>query len=236
MSRNFALVNNDKCELGSALVSTPGITIAAWIKSNGVATTGVEGIIAGVVTNAANNHRLTLSISTGGAIQAVSRDTGANSASSSASISETTNWHHAAAVWTANNSRAAFLDGANKGTDTNSRTPSGMNRTIVGLGGDANFDLYGKVAHVGIWNVALSDGDIATLAGGANPQSVQLANLVAYWTLDTNASPEDDVIGANDLTVTTATYSSDNPTVSAFSASSIVNGERSHRGMFRGVR
>jgi hypothetical protein len=70
--------------------------------------------------------------------------------------------------------------------------------------------MKGLIAHVAIWNIALADADVLLLASGP-PNNVQPANLIDYWTLNTNASPEVPLVGANNLTVTGTLYSSSDP-------------------------
>jgi hypothetical protein len=98
-------------------------------------------------------------------------------------------------------------NGATTATGTTASSPTGLAQLRVG-------DVCnGLIAHVAIWNTAIDDADVDELRGGANPLAVQSASLIGYWPLLTDASTEPDEAGANDLTVTDATHSTDNPTV-----------------------
>ena len=94
------------------------------------------------------------------------------------------NWHHACGVYTTSTSRTAYLDGGNNATDTtsiagvlslNALTFAGrLNNGIVGL------FFSGQIAEVGIWNVALTAAEIASLAKGMTCDKVRPQNLVHY--------------------------------------------------------
>jgi hypothetical protein len=66
---------------------------------------------------------------------------------------------------------------------------------VVGL--FANY-FAGKIAEVAVWNVALGDDEIASLAAGANPTTIEAEYLVGYWPLLSDAN---DDIGSNNLTL-----------------------------------
>jgi len=105
-------------------------------------------------------------------------------------------WQHACGVWTADDSRSVYLDGGSKGTNTASKTVTGITQMLVGRYGANYFD--GKLAELAVWDVALSDAEVANLAAGTNPTSVQADHLVGYWPLLTDAN---DDIGSNNLTL-----------------------------------
>jgi len=120
-------------------------------------------------------------------------------------------WNHACGVFTSNTLRASYLNGGNKATNATSRVfPSTANVTTIGVrhrgGAFANY-MDGVIAEAGIWNVALTDAEVASLAAGFSPLFVRPASLVAYWPL---IRDEDiDIVGGYDLTA----YNS--PTIAA---------------------
>lgn len=71
----------------------------------------------------------------------------------------------------------------------------------------------GQIAHAAIWSVALADTEIAVLGAGLAPIRVRPASLSAYWSLSGKDSPEIDIVGRNDLTVTNATVSNEEPRI-----------------------
>lgn len=88
-------------------------------------------------------------------------------------------------------SRASFLNGSSKGTNTDSRSPTGINRYSVGrlaISSPSNYH-SGMIAWPAIWNVALTDGEIAALAKGAHPREVRGSNLIDFRPFGI-ASPE----------------------------------------------
>ncbi len=95
--------------------------------------------------------------------------------------------HHACGVVAASNSRAVYLDGGNKGTNISNRLFSGdYDRTRIGvlnIGATLSQYMSGMIAEAGIWNVALTDAEVAVLAAGYSPLFVRPQNLVAYWPL-----------------------------------------------------
>ena len=117
---------------------------------------------------------------------------------SAAAIDE---WHHACAVFSSATLRAAFLDGGSKGTDTRSlAVPAGFDRTALGVFGDQTPSAFaeGMLAEAAVWNVALTDAEVAVLAAGYCPLFVRSQNLVAYWPLIRDR--DIDIVGGYDLT------------------------------------
>lgn len=130
-----------------------------------------------------------------------------------------TGWHHYGGIFASSTSRTAYLDGdaANKGTNTGSRTPTAnFAKYRLGTAMDLAEDWNGRIAHVAVWSVALSEANIQALAAGANPLTIENANLVWYCPTLVDESPMQDRIASLDLTLgNNAVYSSDNPTVDA---------------------
>jgi hypothetical protein len=93
-------------------------------------------------------------------------------------------WHHAVGVFASSTSRTAFIDGVagSEGT-TNIGTQNAATYINVGVR-TANNSLAGfftgDIAEVGIWNVALTADEIASLAKGMTCDKVRPQNLVFY--------------------------------------------------------
>jgi hypothetical protein len=91
-------------------------------------------------------------------------------------------WHHACGVYESTTNRHAYIDGGSKGSDTTSNTSDTV--TDIGIGNliRANpiVGMSGRIAEVGIWNVALTDAEVAILAKGYSPLFVRPQNLVVY--------------------------------------------------------
>lgn len=133
-------------------------------------------------------------------------DAGSNNTATAAASWVPDVWNHGCAVAAGATDRAVFLNGGNKGTSTTSRTPSGIDRFSLGRwdnGGAAqNIPSTTLLAEVAVWNIALTEADVAMLgAAGASPLRVRPSALVAYWPLFGAYSPEIELIGRRELAV-----------------------------------
>jgi len=115
-------------------------------------------------------------------------------------------WHHACGVEASATSRSAYIDGGSKATNTTSVSPANADRTAIGLFNDStpSGPHDGRIAEAGIWDVALTDAEVKTLADGVSPLNVRPANLIAYWPLHGNRSPEPNLAGDPALNLTIA--------------------------------
>lgn len=133
---------------------------------------------------------------------------GEDSADTSTGYSINT-WHHACGVGVTSTDRSAFIDGGSEGTGTADRTPTASDRTSIGVRDDATPSNYfsGRIAEPCIWNVALSNAEVALLGKGIHPFMIQPENIIAYWPLIRD--DDRDWVGGFDLT------SAASPTVAA---------------------
>lgn len=102
-------------------------------------------------------------------------------------------WHHAAGVFTSSTARLVYLDGTAGTTDATNLTPSGINQLFVGAEVIASVwghSWNGYLAEVGIWNAALTAGNIAGLADKSLGPLDLPTNLVAYFPICGVQSPE----------------------------------------------
>lgn len=93
-------------------------------------------------------------------------------------------WFHAAGVSASATDRRVFLDGGSKGTDTVSSAPSGINEMGCGVdfaGSRVTNGSTCRAAHVAVWDVALSDQEVASLAEGFSPLLTRPESLLAYY-------------------------------------------------------
>lgn len=121
-------------------------------------------------------------------------------AGSSTGFSAST-WQHACGVFTASNSRDVYLNGGSKGSNTTNLTPSGIANTFIGRYRNNASNAYASasVAEAAIWNVALTESEIAALAAGYSPLMIRPDALVAYWPVVGKNSPETDMVGEYNL-------------------------------------
>lgn len=111
-------------------------------------------------------------------------------------------WHLASAVFVNQNSRDAMIDGSNEGHETTvGIVPANLDKTAVGYLARLSATAYtsGKIAKVAIWDKALTDAEILSIANGADPSSIQVGNLLAYWPLYDDA--DDESGNSKDLTL-----------------------------------
>jgi hypothetical protein len=179
--------------------------MACWFNVNNITT---DYTLMSLGDTAADNDQFSLrtrGATAGDPIAAIVRRSTFGIAATSTGYSASV-WNHAAAVFTSATSRAAYLNGAGKGTDATNLAPTSIDATGVGflnvLTAAGYFD--GSIAEAAIWDVALTDADVAILATGASPLTVKPGSLVAYWPLIGAYSPEIDLIQGRDLTVTGA--------------------------------
>ncbi len=157
-------------------------TFAAWVQSSDI-TTGNEIVVLTELPSG-DSHQLIQAI--GGTVRVSSVDftVGSGTANSTASMSNNT-WSHACGVFSAANSRSAYLNGGNKETDTNNinANMAGMDEIEIGffraVGSDRNLD----IAEVGIWDVALSDEEVAALGHGYSCHLIRPQNLIHHMPL-----------------------------------------------------
>lgn len=169
----------------SEILAEPfSISCMAWADNTSTLMT-----IASLGNTAADNYfRIAFLGSGSPGVIAVSRssspDAGGLATSSTAYSANT--WHVVTGVFSSDTSRAVYLDGAGKGTDTTSTNVSNQTRTAIGTNAAANTvsqHITGRVAECGIWSVALSDDDAAMLGARFAPPCVRRDALVGYYPL-----------------------------------------------------
>jgi hypothetical protein len=107
------------------------------------------------------------------------------------------------------NDRPAYLNGANEGTETDGfgDMDCGIDTIWLARNRDNTFDFTGQMGYAFLWDVALSDTDVADWDNGDIPQQ---GNLIAAYdlTIDHGAGPIPNVMnpGTFDLTITGATF------------------------------
>jgi hypothetical protein len=89
-------------------------------------------------------------------------------------------WNHAVHVSTSTTSRFGALNGIISGVDTTSLTVNTFTRFTIGSIAVGASPMDGLLAEVGIWNVALTADEIASLAKGMTCDKVRPQSLVFY--------------------------------------------------------
>lgn len=182
MARLFDDAASQKIVAASAVVAAVPLTMACWFNSDSDTPNQVAIALA---DSSVENHWFWLYVENavgGDRIEALVQAGGATAAAITSTTVTRNVWHHGAVVFSAVDARAAYLDGGGKGTDVNSRTPAGLDRTSIGAVERATPGVYfsGRIAEAAIWNVALSDAEVAVLAEGFSPLFVRPQNLVFH--------------------------------------------------------
>ena len=186
MARNFVRASNEFIELATAPVTGVPFTISAWARTD-VDTGSDDYCIVQLQDqgSAANYFRLNTDDSFGAAAGEFSFSvTGGGSFTGALSSVKPTigQWYHVCAIAAATNDRRILVDGGNEGTNTNTREPTGIDSITIGREGDSSpSDTWsGDIGEVAVWNVALTDVEIASLAVGYSPLFIRPGNLVFY--------------------------------------------------------
>lgn len=168
--------------LRSNQAPVPGVplTLACWFRTTSA--TGTQALV--TIQSEATSHRISLTAFGGGAGQPIIATLfdGTNSTASSASGFSANTWTHAAAVFPSTASRTAYIHGLAGAAETTPRSPSGLATTSIGARYSSGFGLFlaGSIAEVGVWSVALSAEEIASLAKGVACDHVRPQSLVFY--------------------------------------------------------
>ena len=197
--------------IDSAVISTFPCTLAGWCYKTD---TGANGCIVAVGNSTADEQfRLNYNGSEDMIAASESVIGGQDTATSSGAGANNV-WTHGAAVFRTSTSRDAYRNGANKGSDTNANIPLLLDRTRIGelANTDTGQFFPGYLADVAIWNIDLSDTDVAALAKGVSPLHIRPDYLVAYWPLAGRHDPEIDRVGGYNMTLVNAPpYVSNHP-------------------------
>ena len=183
--------------------STLPISVSCWFKTDRLNGNAQTLFWMGDKDVGDQNQRLLLRNDVGNTVDAATHSTSFEVASTSTTFSADI-WQHACGVWASTSSRAAYLNGGNKGTDTNNLDVAGEDSITIGYSGDSTPSAYmsGNIALVILRDVALSDAEVAeeaaetTLAGIL---AIQTAGMTAYW-LNGTESDDDHDTGTFDLT------------------------------------
>lgn len=109
-------------------------------------------------------------------------------------------WHHIVVVMTSAEIQV-YVDGVAGTAGTGSSGLPALTNLYFGSDWGGSPAWYGALAEAGLWNTALSAGEIAYLAAGLKPSAVAVASLVAYWPFTDNTSPSPDDKNDYDLTL-----------------------------------
>jgi hypothetical protein len=197
MARLFNDAANDYLQNTNAVVSGVPLTMACWFNTDDLA---IDQTIMGLFPSVggSNYFRLWLDAAANHVNADATDFANGNTQATTTTSYAANSWYHAAGVYAASNDKRAFLNGGGKGTDATDVTPVGIDRTEIGRLGSHGGIQYtsGLIGEVAIWNVALTDDEIAILAEGVCPVFVRPGSLISYWSLIRNLI---DIVGKYDM-------------------------------------
>lgn len=163
--------SSDLARVSTAIVTAMPFTMCAWAYTTSLAANETIVSIA-TSTDTLNYYAIGLDTSGHGlAWKAITANTNVIS-----STTVTTNaWFEVCGVFISSTSFAVYLNGGGKTSAVNSGTPTGMNRTALGVrDASGNTSWWtGQIAQVVLWDVDIGDAAIATLAQGVSPLKIQ---------------------------------------------------------------
>ena len=185
MAFDFIRTSSEAFHGSFSAVTGPPFTMSCWFEPDAASNLG--HLMSLHDLSAVELHNLTIDLSATSTLEAGSFDGGWATATGSTTLVNGTTYH-AAGTWASSTSREVFLDGVSDGTNTTSKNPTGIDDFSIGAqyfnNGAPSEEFDGRIAHPAIWNVVLTDEEIASLAAGASPLLIRPASLVLYVPLD----------------------------------------------------
>lgn len=200
-SRVFDDGSHQYLEYDGAVLSDAPCTISGFIKTDDLST---SQFLLSIGDMTSYSRYISLNLVNNGSdmeVRANFRGAAANTYAPSSTYISLNTWHHIAGVYVSDTERYAYLDGGSKGSDTtDSGAVTGLNKTAIAAleyNPGRIYGISGKASHIAIWNVALTDAEVARLAAGALPTEIRPEALVAYWPL---IDDDNDPIGGYNMT------------------------------------
>lgn len=137
------------------------------------------------------------------------------SANASNGVTSTTTWYHGCLRM---GNGGAVVDVALGGVFGSANGIPGQSFNAIYLGaqrfsGSLSGFCDGALAEVGLWNIALSNAEVASLALGFSPLMIHPQNLVAYWPLFARATDEEDWVGTYKMVNSNGSTAVDHPRI-----------------------
>ncbi len=187
MARTFSSVGNLSRTTNPPISSLP-CTMAAWFKVTGASD---SGFIIQVGDNI-SSHYYGLAYNAASDVDGyVFAGATTNTITFLTTVS-TNVWHHLCLVVESNTVRSLFYDGGNKTAGSGvAITPTAPTNIVIGAvysaGSPVNI-CTGTLAEIAVWDVALTDAEVAALAKYVPSTKVRPSDLIVYWPLMANAT------------------------------------------------
>lgn len=184
MARRFESASFEYGYTTSVPVTSVPLTLACHFRQVGGNSSGLVELH----KNNAGGHKFTLAAVGGSGTVPIARSaagTGTQSAFTTAAGTVGV-WHTAVGVFESNSARHVYLDGANKGSNTDSASaPSGIDRLKIGIrdwSGSPQSYSDADIAWVAIWDAALTDDEVAAFGDAKfDPRFVRPQNLLRFF-------------------------------------------------------
>ena len=167
--------------MASAPLTAAPMSVSAWVYPDANQNNGLFCLYDGT-----SDEAFALLLQSGNTAAWFARHLAVNASASSANTATLNTWNHVVGVESASNGRSVRLNGGTAGTDSTSKIPSGINAMLLAssISGAGDVYLSGRLAEVGVWNVALTADEQIALSVGYSPTMIRPGNLVAYWPMD----------------------------------------------------
>ena len=192
MAFNFVAASSQSLQINSAVASGVPLTMAAFF-NNSSAPSASEIFIS--LLDELGNDRFNIAVAgltVGDPVFAGVSSQSPNVASAANGSTGTTaqTWNHCGGAFASGSSRTVYLNGTLDASDTTTCNVGSLLITVIGARrtGSAPLSNFfnGQIAEAAIWNVALTDDEIASLAKGFKPTRVRPQSLVFYAPLIRN--------------------------------------------------
>lgn len=184
MARSFTAASNEYIQTSNAVITGYPFTVNARVN---VSALGAAYTIWSCVTSASGDHYFSLDKGASNTVRFRARTTSSSDALSTATLSSSTEYV-ITAVGTSATDRKVYINGTNDGSSTTSRTPSGMDRTTIGrqnISTPTN-SFGGVICEVTVWNAALTQAEIDSLALKISGLCIRPASIVSHLPLVNN--------------------------------------------------
>ena len=210
MAIAFLAASSEQLYNDTAVVADAPVSMSCLFRINDI--TG-DYCLVGIGDKDASNqfHMLNVAGSVDDSLRVSSRGGGSTRESIAGSAYSADTWYHGGGVWASTSSRLVYFDGVAGTEDTNSETLTGNDRIVLGARPNLSEDLDGQLAEVGIWNVALTAAEMASLAKGYSPLFIRPQSLIFYMPLVRNLS--NDLVGGLSMTAGGTPTAENHPTV-----------------------
>ena len=202
MAIDFESTSANQFFSGSAVFSAAPFTVSAWMKFESIGDFCAFWVGDNTVSSTGWLMRVDDSAPGGRVFRFRIESAGGTTQVDSVITWNIDTWYHCCIVEASATDHRLYVNGTNKYTGTASITPGGTNSTAIGVRNSSTKAMYfdGIIAHVGVWNVVLTDEEVATLANKISPLMVRRGSLVNYWPLNGNLATEVDIVGGVNLT------------------------------------